>query len=174
MEAIEVRPIAARDAPEMARIIRRVMTEFGAVGAGYSIEDAEVDDMFAAYRASDRAFFVALRGRELFGGAGIAPLEKGPAGMCELRKMYVLDAARGLGVGRRLLELCLAAACERGFHTCYLETLATMTQARRLYEKFGFTPIASPLGCTGHHGCDAWYVLDLVRLGDTEARDPSR
>ena len=35
----------------MARIIRDVMTEFGAVGDGYSIMDSEVNSMFEAYSA---------------------------------------------------------------------------------------------------------------------------
>jgi putative acetyltransferase len=43
----------------------------------------------------------------------------------------------------------------------YLETLKTMTAARRLYESFGFEPRLAPLGATGHFGCDAWFVREV-------------
>ena len=45
-------------------------------------------------------FVVELDGR-VVGGAGIGPLAEGPAGTCELRKMYFLGEARGQGQGQR-------------------------------------------------------------------------
>ncbi len=47
----KIRPIRPEDNPAVAQIIRQVMTEFGAVGCGFSIEDDEVDSMFEAYPA---------------------------------------------------------------------------------------------------------------------------
>ena len=38
---------------------------------------------------------------------------------------------------------------------------AGMDAAVRLYEKVGFRRIASPLGATGHHGCDRYYARSL-------------
>ena len=81
--------------------------------------------------------------------------------VCELRKMYVLREGRGLGLGRTLLDTCLAAARELAYGTCYLETLEHMRAARRLYEAYGFQSLAAPMGHTGHFGCDNWYALDL-------------
>jgi putative acetyltransferase len=162
MEGLVLRPVERRDEPEMARIIRAVMTEFGAVGRGYSSEDAEVDTMQRAYAGERAAYFVVERAGRVVAGGGIAPLA-GAKGddVCELRKMYAVPEARGLGIGRRLLELCLDTARELGFRTCYLETIRQMHRARALYEKSGFRAVDGPLGNTGHHGCDQWYVLDL-------------
>jgi putative acetyltransferase len=157
----EVVPIEPRDAAPMARIVRQVMTEFGAVGCGFSIEDEEVDDLFAAYRGDGRAFFVARRDGEVLGGAGIAPLEGGPGDTCELRKMYLVAGVRGSGLGRRLLERCLDEARSLGYARCYLETLDGMDDARRLYERAGFEALDGPLGETGHHGCNAWFARSL-------------
>ena len=42
---IRVRAIEPRDNEAVANIIRRVMTEFGAVGCNFSIADEEVDAM---------------------------------------------------------------------------------------------------------------------------------
>lgn len=156
-----IRPIRPADDERMARIIRTVMTEYGAVGEGYSIMDPEVDEMAEAYAGPGAAYFVALVDGEIVGGAGIGPLVGGPEDVCELKKMYLLGEARGLGLGRRLMERCLDAARDAGYGRCYLETLGHMTEARRLYERNGFTPIDAPMGATGHTGCNGWYIRDL-------------
>jgi putative acetyltransferase len=162
LAGVVVRAVEPADDPAMARIIRTVMTEFGAVGSGYSIGDAEVDGMHDAYAGDGHAYFVAERDGEVLGGGGIGPLAGDDGGtVCELRKMFALPAARGLGVGRRLLDRCLDAAREAGFRTCYLETLQHMHQARALYEKAGFQALDGAMGATGHHACDSWYALDL-------------
>jgi putative acetyltransferase len=158
---VRLRPIRPRDNAAVAAIIRGVMTEFGAVGPGYSINDPEVDAMARAYAPARHAFFVVEREGRVLGGAGIAPLEGGDPETCELRKMYVLPEGRGLGVGQMLLDRCLDAAREAGFRRCYLETLQRMEQARRLYERNGFRPLCSAQGRTGHTTCDTWYAREL-------------
>lgn len=156
-----IRPIESGDDARMASIIRTVMPEYGAVGEGYSILDAEVDGMAEAYAADGAAYFVALVGDEVMGGAGIGPLVGGPPDVCELKKMYLLREARGLGLGRRLMERCLDAARAAGYERCYLETLEHMTEARGLYESRGFRPLDAPIGATGHTGCNGWYIREL-------------
>jgi putative acetyltransferase len=156
-----IRPLQKQDNPAVATIIRKVMTEFGAVGDNYSIADPEVDAMFEAYPGPDSAFFVVERDGQVLGCGGMGPLRAGPEDVCELRKMYFLPELRGAGVGAKLLATILDAARKAGYQRCYLETLGTMTDARRLYLKHGFEPIDSPLGCTGHSGCNAWMILDL-------------
>ena len=56
----------------------------------------------------------------------------------EVAKMTVTPAARGLGLSRRLLEACEAAACAAGAPRLYLETSSTLIPAGRLYRSFGF------------------------------------
>ncbi|MEZ0368995.1 MAG: GNAT family N-acetyltransferase, partial [Candidatus Sericytochromatia bacterium] len=72
-----------------------------------------------------------------------------------------LPELRGLGLGQKIMNLCLKAAQEKGFIRCYLETLASMKQARALYAKNGFEPLAQPLGSTGHFSCNAWYIKEI-------------
>ena len=156
-----LRPIEPRDNPAIAAIIRAVMPEFGADGPGFAIHDAEVDTMAQAYAVPGRAYFVVERGGRVVGGAGIAPLDGGPEGVCELRKMYFLPEARGLGAGTRMMALCLGAARSLGYRTCYLETLTGMDAAMKLYARAGFRPLDAPLGATGHGGCDRWFSLVL-------------
>ena len=156
-----LRPIEAADDAAMASIIRTVMPSFGAVGSGFAINDPEVDWMSQAYAEPRHAYFVVTRGGRVLGGGGVAPLAGGDAGTCELRKMYFLPEARGVGAGAAMMTRCLAAARGFGFRRCYIETLAGMDAAMRLYERTGFRPIDAPLGATGHGGCDRFYLLDL-------------
>lgn len=161
MSAYAIRPIEARDDAAMAAIIRSVMPEFGACGAGFAINDPEVDWMSRAYGEPRCAYFVVEVGGRVVGGGGVAPLEGGDAGTCELRKMYFLPEARGLGAGTALMARCLDAARAAGFERCYLETLTGMDAAMRLYERSGFERIAAPMGDTGHGGCNTFYLRPL-------------
>lgn len=160
-----VRPIGPRDDAAIARIIRDVLAEHGAVGPGYASADEEVSHMSAAYRAEvdpPARYYVIERGGAIVGGGGFAALAAGAPGTCELRKMYLLPSARGSGLGRQLLYRCLRAARDAGYGRCYLETLTTMGRARALYESVGFARLDAPEGATGHDGCNTFYALSLA------------
>ena len=160
-EAYRIRLIRPSDNPAVAAIIRQVMSEFGAVGCGYSINDAEVDAMYQAYPAPHSAFFVVEHGRKVLGCGGMGPLAGGDPGVCELRKMYFTPELRGTGIGTRLLGTIIDAARAASYSLCYLETLENMNQARRLYRKHGFKTIPHPLGNTGHSSCNRFMTLAL-------------
>ena len=156
-----IRPIELSDDTAIAAIIRAVMPEFGADGEGFAIHDAEVDAMSTAYARPHSAYFVVEVEDKIVGGGGVAPLEHGESDVCELRKMYFLPEARGLGAGHAMIARCLDAARAFGFKRCYLETLTGMDAAQALYRKHGFTPLCAPMGGTGHHGCDRWFIREL-------------
>ena len=156
-----LRPIETRDDPAIADIIRKVMPEFGATGSGFAINDPEVDWMSRAYAEPRSAYFVVERRDKVIGGGGVAPLAGGDGLTCELRKMYFLAEARGIGAGAAMMARCLQTAREFGFSQCYLETLCGMDAAMRLYERTGFRRLDAPLGATGHGGCNAFYILEL-------------
>lgn len=159
---VVLRPIRPEDDATVAAIIRIVMPEFGACGAGFAINDAEVDTMASAYDRPGAAYFVIERNGMVVGGGGVAPLDGGASDTCELRKMYFLREARGVGAGRMMLEHCLAEAERLGYRYCYLETLERMTTAQALYRAFGFVELDGPRGATGHHGCDRFFGLALA------------
>lgn len=62
-------------------------------------------------------------------------------GVCEMKRLYVRDAARRLGLGAALVEAVIAAAEQRGYREMRLDTLASMTPALTLYARFGFAPV---------------------------------
>lgn len=162
MSTFSIRSIQQKDNPSVANVIRQVMTAFGAVGAGFSIEDPEVDAMFESYDQPRSRFYVVVDEDDVVHGCGgLAPLAGRGNDTCELRKMYFLETCRGLGLGRQMMEMILANARDFGFAICYLETLKTMQAANRLYRKTGFEEIRQAMGNTGHCGCDAYFVKRL-------------
>ena len=158
---VSIRAMRPGDNAAGAQIIRGVMTEFGAVGCGYSIGDAEVDAMFEAYPAPHSAFFVVENEGRILGCGGLGPLAGADDDTCELRKMYFLPELRGRGMGAALMDTILDSARVAGYTRCYLETLERMEKARALYARYGFRVIDEPLGNTGHGSCNHWMLLEL-------------
>jgi len=126
------RKIEPRDKAAIAEVIRSVMTSYNCVGEGFSIEDAEVDDMYTAYDNERSVYYVIEDNAQVVGGAGIAPLEGGAEDTCELKKMYYYPIARGKGLGSQMMDLLLKEAKTRGYKKCYLETVERMQKANKL------------------------------------------
>lgn len=156
-----IRRITAADDTAVANIIRTVMPEFGADGPGFAIHDPEVAAMSENYAAPGHAYFVLERDGRIIGGAGIAPLAGDVNGVCELRKMYFLREARGIGAGAAMMAVCLDYARHAGYRQCYLETLSGMDAAAKLYERSGFNRITQAMGATGHFACNRFYLREL-------------
>ena len=73
------------------------------------------------------------------GCVAVRPLS--PPDCCEMKRLYILPAARGLGVGKRLVHKILDTALSLGYNKIKLDTLPSMRQAVSLYESAGFVPI---------------------------------
>jgi DNA-binding MarR family transcriptional regulator/GNAT superfamily N-acetyltransferase len=59
-------------------------------------------------------------------------------GVAKLRMLFVDARARGLGIGRRLVQECARFARQAGYHTITLWTQSELTAARSIYESEGY------------------------------------
>lgn len=161
MIPFSIRPISPVDNPVLAKIIRNTLAEFGANHPGTVFYDVTTDALYELFQTKGAVYFVAEINGEIVGGAGIYPTDGLPAHTCELVKMYLLPNARGIGLGKTLIEKCLAYAKESGYRQVYLESMPELRQALKVYEKFGFNYLKAPMGNSGHTGCSLWMLHSL-------------
>ena len=84
--------------------------------------------------------WLAERDREIVGSVFLVDAGEGIA---KLRLLYVEPEARGLGLGRRLVEEALRFAERAGYRRVALWTNDVLVAARRIYEAAGFQLISS-------------------------------
>jgi putative acetyltransferase len=76
---------------------------------------------------------------EALGCVALRPLPMtGQEGCCEMKRLYVAPAGRGLGLGKQLVERVLTIAKDLGYKECKLDTLGRMKEATGLYKSSGF------------------------------------
>jgi putative acetyltransferase len=161
MDQLLIRTIQPADNAQLAIIIRQALAEFGANRPGTVYFDDTTDRLFELFQKKDSIYFVATNQDLILGGAGIYPLEGPSVKTCELVKMYLSPLSRGSGLGKRLLTQCLNYAKGAGYQQVYIETMPELTIAIRMYAQNGFRFLESPLGSTGHVGCEVWMLKDL-------------
>lgn len=160
---INIREIQPADNPQIAVIIRESLKEFGANKPGTVFYDDTTDHLYELFRQTEGSvYYIAETNNLILGGAGIFPSPGLPSRVCELVKMYLSKDARGLGLGKKLINICLEFAASKNYQTVYLETMPELKKAVIVYEKFGFEYLTGPMGNTGHYGCDVWMKKDIL------------
>ena len=162
IESVTIRTIRKDDNAALAKIVRDTLAEFGANHPGTVYYDPTTDHLFEVFNSTPNSiYFIAEKDGKMMGGAGIYPTDALPEATCELVKMYLLPEARGLGLGRALIEKCLYTAKELGYKQVYLESMPELKKALKVYEKFGFEYLPGPMGNSGHTGCSLWMLKIL-------------
>lgn len=121
--------------PEIAELLETHLAHMRAISPPESIHALDLDKL----RQPDITFWTVWQGGELVGCGALRELEPGHG---EIKSMHTRTAARGLGIGRRMVEHIFRVARERGYSRLSLETGATedFIAARSLYASFGFAP----------------------------------
>lgn len=155
------RSIRKEDNEALAHMIRQVFEEHDAPMDGTVYSDPTTDDLSTLFSHPGSVLWVAERDGIAVGCCGVYPTEGLERHCVELVKFYLASEARGLGMGRQLMELCIRSAKELGYRELYLESTPEFSKAVRIYEKLGFRELSQPMGNSGHTTCSIWMLLDL-------------
>jgi GNAT superfamily N-acetyltransferase len=77
---------------------------------------------------------------------GVGGLKRMSDTVGEIKRMFVRPTARGLGVGRAIIQQLIGDAREMGCEAIYLESASFMHSAHALYRSVGFVPSNSYAG----------------------------
>ena len=134
------------DLAVVAELFRAYAAAIG-VDLGYQDFETELATLPGKYAAPSGALLIARDDQGVpLGCVALRPM--GTDGCCEMKRLYVSPAARGLGLGRALFSAIFAEADRLGYREIRLDTLPTMTEAIALYRKAGFEeidPYTTPL-----------------------------
>jgi GNAT superfamily N-acetyltransferase len=144
-----------RDATSRTELddVRSLMRAFVAWHRERHVEDIALIERYFDQRAFDAELaglpgnYAQPRGRLLIAyedacPAGCVALRDLGDGICEMKRMYVPAAFRGFGIGRALASRLISDARAVGYRRMRLDTSKRQSEAMRLYEACGFTPIA--------------------------------
>ena len=165
MSDILVRTLARADAPAYRDLrLEALRRNPEAFSSTLEIELARPMSWFEE-RQGGREMFGAFRGADLVGMAGFVPLQ-GPkkAHRAMLVSMYVDPSARGLGVGKRLVDAVIAHAQGR-VEALQVGVVAGNDAAHRLYLDAGFVEYGADrkaLKQDGRYDDEILMVLDLA------------
>ncbi|MFF3225349.1 GNAT family N-acetyltransferase [Nocardia suismassiliense] len=136
------------------------------VGEGFVQEESPyvADLADTAHRGASAQILVAIYADRIVGSLTVARpgtpyAEIARPGELEFRMLAVSKSARGLGAGTALVRKVIDMAKAEGFHAVALTTMAAMSDARRIYDRFGFVPTPDRDWHTG-----AGELLNVLRL----------
>ena len=137
---VTIEPFVAADHPAFASLNREWLDGYGLTEAA---DQAQLDDPFGTILARGGQIFMARAANDAVGCCAAIPHD---ASTIEVAKLAVAPAARGQGVGRRLVTTVLEFGRSRGFETAVLTSNHRLTAALKLYESIGFRYAAVPPG----------------------------
>ena len=135
---IEFRPCPVDEEPA-ATLVQGMRDEIAALYDGLNLDGPDMPKAGAKELAPPDGAFVV--GFEDDVPVCVGGLKRLPDGACEIKKMFVADAARGRGVARALLEELERLARERGYAIARLDTGPRQPRAQRMYERAGYDRI---------------------------------
>ena len=125
-----------REWDEAQRLVREYAASLN-VDLSFQNFDHELQHFTTEYAPPTGAFILAEDAGQYVACIGLRQFAEG---IGEIKRLYVVPAARGLGLGRLLVERVIVVAREIGYGSLLLDTLPFMKEAQSLYVALGFQP----------------------------------
>jgi putative acetyltransferase len=146
---ITIRPIHVDEIPAAKRVILTVA--YNIFGFDGTLEDSiryfdsvgrfkDMDELQSHYFDNAGMFLVALNGEQVIGSGALRKLDDKTA---EIKRLWLLEAYHGQGIGYRLLSQLIDFAREQGYIRIRLQTSPEQVRALDFYRKVGFREISS-------------------------------
>lgn len=100
--------------------------------------EEELNSLPGKYAKPDGIIILALVDGQ---GAGCVALRRISDSICEMKRLYVREAYRGLGIGNKLISIIIEEARKLNYKYMRLDTLSTLKSAFKLYKSYGFYEI---------------------------------
>ena len=122
-----------------ARAIFREYEQWLGMSLCFQSFEEEVADLPGKYSPPSGRLYLARVHGETVGCIALRPIEEG---ICEMKRLFLRDSARGKGIGVALIEKVISDAVEIGYERMRLDTYPPkMGKAVSLYEAHGFYEI---------------------------------
>jgi putative acetyltransferase len=128
---------------EQLDAVRTLFCEYaGSLGFDLAFQDfgRRLEKLPGDYAPPTGCLLLALDSGEPAGCVGLRQLA---GNTCEMKRLYVRPACRGLRLGRCLAEAVIAEACRLGYARMRLDTVPGMDRAQELYRALGFYEIGA-------------------------------
>jgi putative acetyltransferase len=145
---ITIRPIRSDEIPAVKRVINSVA--YNIFGFDGTLEDSilhyeglgvfyDMEDIQSHYFDNRGTFLVALNGEQVIGSGALRKLDGETA---ELKRMWLLEAYHGQGIGYRISMQLFDFARQQGYARIRLQTSPEQIRALDFYRKVGFCEIS--------------------------------
>jgi putative acetyltransferase len=104
----------------------------------YEKADDALLDHPQKYLDNGSFIFLAHYNDEIVGTVSLSPLENNTF---EIMKLGVIDGYKGLGIGRKLMQICIDICQNKEVKLITLDTSSKLQNAIKLYEKLGFVHV---------------------------------
>lgn len=136
---LHLKQVETAEEIEIARGLLREYQQALGVDLCFQGFESELKGLPGAYAPPSGRLLLAWRDGSPIGCVALQHVD---ANRGEMKRLYVRPSARGTGLGRALLARILEDAVSIGYSEVVLDTLPSMGEAQRLYERFGFREIA--------------------------------
>lgn len=129
--------------PEQIGTIRTLFLEYQQwlnVSLCFQGFDQELAGLPGAYAPPSGRLYLATIADAVAGCIALRAMDEDE--VCEMKRLFVREEFRGMGIGRQLAERVVADARAAGYRRMRLDTLRRMEEARSLYRSLGFVEIA--------------------------------